>query len=379
MSINIKETFLNLTSETYPNGTEPQLEYLLPKGIKRDNYGNYYFEIGEGYTTMFTSHLDTASVKSKHGKKQKIKHFFLDDLVGTDGKTLLGADCKAGVTIMLNMIENEVPGLYYFFLGEEVGCLGSRWLANQMDSGKMFKGNKISKVISFDRRGTSSIITYQYNGRCASDKFADSLISEFKKQGMTFEKDDGGICTDSIQFQDFIPECTNISVGYYDEHTVRETQDLSFLEEISESVIDIDWESLAVDRDPSVVDWGKWGNPWDDYDDYYGYEPEVEDTKKTFHRDYTTFIKHPYTGEREEVYISMERIFFEKKVIISILETWGFDHLETEDVEWDGNNLRISWDNGKTYDFISRSDLSYSDKRLTQINNEDIKLLEETV
>jgi hypothetical protein len=27
------------------------------------------------------------------------------------------------------MIENKIPGLYYFFLGEEVGCVGSRKVA----------------------------------------------------------------------------------------------------------------------------------------------------------------------------------------------------------------------------------------------------------
>lgn len=371
MNINIKETFLKLTSETYPNGTERGLEHLLPDGIQKDEYGNYYYEIGDNYTTMFTSHLDTASVKSKHGKKQKIKHLFDDDgMVSTDGKTLLGADCKAGVTIMFNMIHNNVPGLYYFFLGEEVGCLGSRWLSTKMEKGKIFKGNKINKVISFDRRGTNSIITYQWNGRCASDEFADGLIEEFEKQGMSFENDPTGVCTDSVQFQDFIPECTNISVGYYNEHTTKECQDLNFLEEISEAVLGIDWESLPVERDPSVTDWGDYGG-WNGFE---GYEEEFEDTKKTFHRDYTTFIKHPYTGDNTEVYVSLERIHFEKKVIKSILKSWG---VYTDDVNWDGNHLRISWDGGKTYDFMSRRDLGYSDNRLNQINTEDIKILYE--
>jgi len=372
--MDIKNTFLNLTKETYPNGTESQLEHLLPPKVKRDGYGNYYIEIGDNYTTMFTSHLDTASVGSKHGKKQKIKHMFDEGgMVGTDGKTLLGADCKAGVTIMFNMIKNNIKGLYYFFLGEEVGCLGSRWLSAKMEKGKMFEDKDISKVISFDRKGTNSIITYQWNGRCASDKFADGLIEEFKKQGMEFENDPTGVCTDSVQFQDFIPECTNISVGYYNEHTTREVQDLDFLEEISKAVLGIDWESLPVDRDPSVSDWGEYG-AWAEYQR----EEEEYDGRKTFHRDYTTFIKHPHTDDRTEVYISIERIGFEKKIVKGILDVWGVE-LSTEEINWDGNHLRVSWDNGKTYDFLSRRDLSYSDNRLNQIGNDDIKMLEETV
>jgi hypothetical protein len=75
----------------------------------------------------------------------------------------------------------------------------------------------------------------------------------------------------------------------------------------------------------------------------------------------------------------MERIYFEKKIIIEILESWGFEDMESENIDWDGNNLRVSWDSGKTYDYISREDLSYSDKRLKQIQTDDIKLLEETI
>ena len=373
-NINVKETFLSLTSETYPNGTESELEHLLPKGIQKDGYGNYYLEIGDNYTTMFTSHLDTASVRSKHGKKQPIKHLFDGDgMIGTDGNTLLGADCKAGVTIMFNMIKNKVKGLYYFFLGEEVGCLGSRWLAKRMKNGREFKNNKIDKVISFDRKGTNSIITYQWNGRCSSNKFAEGLIKEFDKQGMEFKKDPTGVCTDSVQFQDFIPECTNISVGYYNEHTTREVQDIRFLEEISKAVVNINWESLPVDRDPSVTDYGDYGGWADYYDMPFDPDPEPK-PRKTFHRDYITSIKHPHTGEDTDVYISLERIHFEKKIIKSILESWGV-YNDNDKIDWDGNNLRISWDNGKTYDFMSRRDLSYSDNRLREIRTEDIKLL----
>ena len=48
-----------------------------------------------------------------------------EDIITASGTTLLGADDKAGVTVMLHLINNNVPGLYYFFIGEEVGCIGS--------------------------------------------------------------------------------------------------------------------------------------------------------------------------------------------------------------------------------------------------------------
>ena len=374
--MNIKEKFLQLTSKTYPYGTETGLEGFLPKGLTVDGFGNYYLEIGEDYTTMFTSHLDTAC-----SKQEKVTHLFTEDnMVGTNGKTILGADCKAGVVVMMNMIEKGIPGLYYFFLGEEVGCKGSKWLANQMFEGKMFPDNKISKVVSFDRRGTSSIITYQWAGRCASDAFADGLIGQFKTTGLTMKKDPTGVCTDSIQFQDFIPECTNISVGYYSEHTGNERQDLSFLEDLAEAVTKIDWESLPVERDPSVQDWGNFYGGWGDYDEEwedYGSGSNSGSSMKTWHKDYTTYVKSPFNGEPIEVYISLERIEYEKTIIRDILVSWGFgDDLEADEIEWNGRHLILSWD-GENLDSLSRRDLQHSDTRLLNIDGEDIKLIEE--
>ena len=45
--MNIKETFLQLTSKTYPFGFESELESLLPKGFFQDSNGikNYYAKI----------------------------------------------------------------------------------------------------------------------------------------------------------------------------------------------------------------------------------------------------------------------------------------------------------------------------------------------
>jgi hypothetical protein len=43
----------------------------------------------------------------------------------------LGADCAAGVALMVSMIHARVPGYYVFHDGEEQGCLGSRFLARR--------------------------------------------------------------------------------------------------------------------------------------------------------------------------------------------------------------------------------------------------------
>lgn len=242
----ILQTFLSLTDRTYPYGTEDDLvESMLelgifPSDIQKDKHGNYFYKIGES-RTIFASHLDTVSKELA-----QVIHTFDGDIIGTDGKTTLGADDKAGVTVMLHLIKNNIPGLYYFFIGEEVGCIGSGLASSQSIS--QFKG-KYDRIISFDRRGTDSIITYQSSTRCCSDKFAESLAKQLNISGMSYKKDDGGVYTDSAEFTDIIPECTNVSVGYYKEHTFNETQDIKHLEKLANACLLVDWENLPTERD----------------------------------------------------------------------------------------------------------------------------------
>jgi hypothetical protein len=262
----ILETFLRLTSRTYPYGTEDELVYsmieqsIFPYDIQKDIHGNYFYKIGNS-RTIFASHLDTVSKESV-----KVVHTFDGNLIGTDGKTTLGADDKAGVTILLHLMKNNVPGLYYFFIGEEVGCIGSGLASSKSISD--FKG-KYDRIISFDRRGTDSVITYQSSTRCCSDEFADSLAKQLNFSGMSYKKDDGGVYTDSAEFTDIIPECTNISVGYYKEHTFNETQDIKHLEQLANACLLVNWENLPTKRDMTKKEYKSY-NSWGDSYSRYG-------------------------------------------------------------------------------------------------------------
>lgn len=238
--MNIRETFLKLTQFTYPHGTEAKLKPYLPNGFQEDDFGNYFIKIGES-DTMFTCHLDTCS-----SHYQKVNHHIGSQFIQTDGKTILGADDKAGMTVLLYMIENEVPGLYYFFIGEEVGGIGS-------SAASCMSFSDYNKCISFDRRGYDSVITEQWFGKCCSDEFAKALAQELNTKHLTFNfrPDPTGIFTDSASFMNDIPECTNISVGYFSEHQVTERQDINFLIRLCEAAIKVDWDSLPVMRDPN--------------------------------------------------------------------------------------------------------------------------------
>ena len=271
--MNIKKTFLKLTRKTYPYGFEDQLVSYLPSGYFKDVHGNYYYQIGNS-KTAFACHLDTACKTQVN-----VVHKFEKNIISTDGKSILGADDKAGMTVLLYMIFKRVPGLYCFFIGEEVGCIGSgkasddEWFTNY------------DRMISFDRRGTKSVITFQSSKRCCSDDFAQSLSTEFNKHSLNMEPDNTGVYTDSAEFTGVIPECTNISVGYYKEHTHLEHQDIDHLIKICLASVKIDWESLTVKRDPKQIEYKSYS-----YGTYNskGYSSYDYDSKK-YDKGYSTY------------------------------------------------------------------------------------------
>lgn len=284
--MNIKNTFLKLTSKTYPHGTEHLLEKFLPKGFSLDSHGNYYYIIGES-KTIFAAHLDTVSKKHEKVKTVEKKDKWGNRFIHTDGPTTLGADDKAGVCVLLYMMEKQVPGTYYFFIGEEVGCIGSKAAARADDF------YKYDRIISFDRRDTCSIITHQSWERCCSDDFANALSKEYGEYGLELKPDDGGVSTDSAQFMDIVPECTNISVGYYNEHTFNEYQNIDFLEKLCFASALVNWEDLPTKRDYKVKEYkdyyedhGYWNNRNWNRQSRWNWGEEDEDLREAYKDEY---------------------------------------------------------------------------------------------
>jgi hypothetical protein len=246
----IRSTFLSMVSKTYPHGHEEEVLKFLPK-LNKDKFGNYFIILGDTKTpeTMFTSHLDTADRKQTNTNIFS-KEIGNDEFLYTDGTTILGADDKAGVSIMLYMMANNVSGLYYFFIGEERGGIGSNKLSSEFETIDYLKN--IKRCVSFDRRKTGSVITSQLGRICCSKEFATELCNQYNQNGMEFSMDPTGVYTDSASFIDQISECTNISVGYENEHTGREIQNITFLKKVAEATIKIDWDKLPTVRSVSI-------------------------------------------------------------------------------------------------------------------------------
>jgi len=261
----VKATFLSLTTKTYPHFSdcrhEKEVLQFLPSDLKRDQVGNYYKIIGDGkQTVMFTCHLDTADREQKdtrlfqaNGRVDEEGYSFRltktgsgDEHIYTDGSSILGADDKAGTAVMLYMMSYNVPGIYYFFIGEERGGIGSNALSSIYD--KVDYLTDVKMCVSFDRRRTTSVITHQLGRQCCSNEFGQSLCDEYNKNGLNLSLDTTGVYTDSASLMEDISECTNISVGYYNEHRGTEMQNITYLKKLAEASVKVNWNNLPVKR-----------------------------------------------------------------------------------------------------------------------------------
>lgn len=241
--MNFKELFVKLTEYTVPFGYEETLEPLLPSGWKKDNIGNYYYEIGNS-KTLFTSHLDTACKE-----REKVNHVIDGNIIKTDGKTILGGDNKAGCVVLFYLIENNIPGTYYFFIGEEMAVHSNYPYGSLLaieDNTDYFK--KFDRVISFDRKEKNQLVTRQLGKKCCSNEFSENLILQFKSNGVFYKQDTTGYYTDSAFFANIIPEVVNLSVGVWNEHHKNEYVDIDYIAKVAKAAVNINWEQLPTKR-----------------------------------------------------------------------------------------------------------------------------------
>lgn len=222
-----------------------------------DEAGNLHVDTRQGpqHRTMFTSHTDTVHHQGGPNNVRLDATNPKQVLWRADKDACLGADDGAGIALMMHMLEAGVPGYYVFFRGEEVGGVGSRWLARNMAP----LLHDIDRCVSFDRAGYADVITHQAGGRCCSDAFADALADSLTTSVDWFMADSSGVFTDSANLTHFIAECTNVSVGYADQHGDDEYQDITFLQRLATALVTVQWDDLPVRRDPKVREalWGQ--------------------------------------------------------------------------------------------------------------------------
>lgn len=231
-------------------------KWIKPLGVEQDEFGNLIKRIGDS-PVLWSSHTDT--VHRMGGLQQLAMTEIGEIMLHPDEResNCLGADCTTGVWLMREMILSGKPGLYVFHRAEECGGIGSSAIAKGTPG--LLDG--IKYAIAFDRYGTTSVITHQ-GSRCCSNVFAWALATGL---GGKFGLDECGVFTDTANYTDLVPECTNISVGYYDHHKSTEWQDSRFALDLLDKLLALDVDSLPVKRDPNEVDtdWSNYGGRWD--------------------------------------------------------------------------------------------------------------------
>ena len=276
-----------------------------------DRHGNYthivFGDDGKYPNICFTAHHDTVH---KIGGMQNV--LVIDDVVSVADRTVsscLGADCTTGIWLMLNMIEAGVVGTYVVHDSEEIGCKGSSALVKD----NPFWLESLDAVISFDRFGDKSIITHQSGRRTASEAFADSFALAV---GMPqLQPDDGGSYTDSNEYINVVSECTNISVGYYNQHSSNETQDLRYANALCASLISADWSLLVFKRDKTIIEELWWGRGWE-HDAFYGDSSNDQITRATEYEDDGCSFA---VDDIEDV------ILFNTRAVAKLLRQYGYD------------------------------------------------------
>lgn len=156
----LRNIFFQLVRTDSPSGDEGEivrevLDYLKKMKLKpsRDRAGNIFVRIpGKGNPLLLEAHLDTVE------PGRRIKPYQKGEYLYSRGDNILGADDKASVAIILELLhtiqESEIthrPLEIIFSVGEEVGLAG----ISQFD----FREVKAREAIGMDRAKPVGVIT----------------------------------------------------------------------------------------------------------------------------------------------------------------------------------------------------------------------------
>lgn len=200
--------------------------------VKIDDYGNIHAtkKYGESDTVIhLNAHMDTVPNTQKERIIQKIMNnsnsdkWYTATQVDNDKGAVLGADDRAGIAIILTLLEHltEYNGLIKvsFYREEEIGCVGS---LNSDTS--FFQDADLS--ITFDRHGNSDIVVENHYLKFCTKETVNWLNDLSYANGYKYKTCTGGI-SDAHTVSEMGVNAINLSVGYYNEHTDNEKLSLN--------------------------------------------------------------------------------------------------------------------------------------------------------
>ena len=196
---------------------------------RKDRTGNIYAVKGKAATyPCVVAHIDEVhdNETGSYGG-----YIVADEMVvGYDRvhkcQTGIGADDKNGIWICLRMLERFKKMKCVFFVGEEIGCVGSHKVNMEF-----FRDCRV--VIQCDRRGNSDIVTDISGIQLCSEAFIKAIKPE--EHGYS---ESSGMLTDvlTLKRRGLSVSCVNLSCGYYNAHTCNEVTILADLMKCHEFV-----------------------------------------------------------------------------------------------------------------------------------------------
>ena len=179
------------------------LNSCYEKGMIVEKKGSYLVAVGSKIGLV--AHLDTSGDRYPNNIVYNKKYITAID-------SILGADDRVGVFIILKMLEYGYRPTILFTHGEEKGGLGARdFVEDYSDIG-------VNYLVQLDRRG-DGVVFYNNDNR----EFIDYILSFRDKEEFGSFSDISVLC----------PNCNvsgcNLGVGYFNEHTSSEYQDLNIL------------------------------------------------------------------------------------------------------------------------------------------------------
>lgn len=182
--------------------------------ITGDKIGNLYITKGQAETyPCIVAHLDQVQrLHSKDFRAIETGEIIFGYSPSNRRQEGLGADDKNGIWVALQCLMKYEALKIVFFVGEEVGCVGSSAANLNFFSDCRF-------VIQPDRRGYSDVITQISWESLCSEQF----LSEIQPKQFGYKETDG-LMTDieALRENGLAISCINLSCGYYEPHTDRE-------------------------------------------------------------------------------------------------------------------------------------------------------------
>ena len=224
--------------------------------VIEDECGNIYITkgISETYPCV-VAHLD--QVHDIHSEDFRV---IMDDEVimgyspmnrGFEG---IGADDKNGIWIGLKCLEIFDVMKCVFFVGEEIGCIGS----SKCDMDFFYD---VRFVVEPDRKGKGDLINNISWMQIASEEFLNDIDYELYGYKLT-----NGLMTDVLELSERSVgvSCINLSCGYYNPHTDEEFTSVRDLNNALEFVKHIITKCTKVYKHKAEGGWKRY-----DYGRYY--------------------------------------------------------------------------------------------------------------